>query len=333
MMMVVGLGLWGKNIHNLLIKAIQMRFDARHVTKDRKKQEKLEKELERYARRHNIERIEEIQDKLNHTAEDATVHSHRLVTLDFLILYGIVKYCERFVQLLSKEEKELKRDEELFRAQKTLLKLIKKYELEEVDVKKKLKKVIAVIKDKLQEERGIILALEAVQQGKYGTRLAARETYAIKNRFYRYMLMRFEMIGARKSLQREEKDLRQLMPLIIHLDLVEQIHNKKTTKDIEKELEKIDKEENDFVKAVKKGSGNVHKLLVNDALVLRLILSHLFKEEIMDKRLAANHEIPLALAQADIEKKKRILKEVGKRLQDERQDILQIWGEIRQIKV
>jgi len=331
--MVVGFGLWGKDIHNLLIKAIQIRFDARHVTKDWRKQERLERQLGVYVKRHNIEKIGEIQNKLNHTAEDATFHSHRLVTLDLLILYGIAKYCEQFAQLLSKEEKELKKDEQQFKAQKTLLKLIKKYELEEQDVKNKLRKVIAAIKTNLQDERGIILALEQVREGKVGVRLAARESYAIKNRFYRYMLMRFEMVGARRALKREEKDLRQLMPLIIHMDLIKQIHNKKSTKDIEKELRDIDKKEDDFVKAAHRGSQNVHKLFVNDSLVLRLILDHLVQEERMDQKLAVKHEIPRALAQADIVKKDEIRRKVGKRLQDERQDILQVWGEIRRIVV
>jgi len=147
------------------------------------------------------------------------------------------------------------------------------------------------------------------------------------------MVMRFEMIKARKSLQKEEKDLRQLMPLIIHLDLVKKIQDKQSTKKIEKELIKIDKGENDFVKAVNKGSTNVHKLFVNDALVLRAILANLFNEEMMDKKLADKHEIPLIMAKIDIEKKAEILKTVGKRLQEERQDIKQLWAEIDKIKV
>lgn len=331
--MVVGFGLWGKNIHNLLIKAIQMRFDARHVTKDWKKQKRLERELDEYVRKHNIEKIQEIKDKLSHTAEDATFHSHRLITLDLLILYGIAKYCGQFAQLLAKEEKELQKDEEQLKAQRTLLKLIKRYELEEQDVKNKLRSVIEGIKRNLQEERGIILALEQVESGKVGVRLAARESYAIKIRIYRYMKMRFEMVGARKGLQREEKDLRQLMPLIIHMDLIKQLHNKKGTKDIEKELEKIDKKEDDFVKAAKKGSEKVHKLFVNDGLVLRLILDHLVKEELMDRALANKHEIPMALAQADMAKKDEIRRNMAKMLQEERQDIRQLWGEINKIQV
>lgn len=330
--MVVGFGLWGKDIHNLLIKAIQMRFDAKHVTKGWKRQERLERELEKYTRRHNIEKIGEIENRLNHTAEDATVHSHRLITLDLLILYGILKYCEKFVQLLMKEENELKNDERQVKG--SLLNVIKKYELEEEEVKRKLREVIGNIKKNLQEERGVILALEAVEEGKYGARLAVRETYALKNRWYRYMKMRFEMVRARKGLQREEKDLRQLMPLLVHLDLIEQMHQKgMTERRIEHELKQIDKKEDDFVKATKKGSQNVYRLFVNDGLVLRLILTNIFREEMMDKALAERHEIPMALAQADMAKKQQILRDVAKRLQEERQDIKQVWNEINVIKV
>jgi len=330
--MVVGFGLWGKNIHNLLIKAIQMRFDARHVTKDWKKQNKLKHELDGYIIKHNIEKIGEIEDKLDHTAEDATVHSHRLVTLDLLILYGIAKYCEKFLSLLMKEEGEFEKDEKEVRG--SLLKVIKKYELKEKDVKKKLKRVIEKIKENLQKDRAIVLAIENIAEKKHGMKLWAKEAVVIKVRLLRYMKMRFEMVRARKGLQREEKDLRQLMPLLIHLDLIEQMHQKgMTPKKIDKELEMIDKKEKDFVKAAEKGSTNVYKLFVNDFLIMRLVILHLYEEEILTIQLAQKHEIPRALAETDVRKKEQILFTVRERLQEERQDIKQLWGEINKIQV
>ncbi len=330
--MVVGFGLWGKDVHNLLIKAIQMRFDARHVTKDYKKQNRLKHELDEYVRKHNIEKIEEIEDKLDHTAEDAVVHSHRLVTLDLLILYGIAKYCEKFLRLLMKEESELKKSEKEVKG--TMLKVITKYELKERDVKERLKRVIEKIKENLQKDRAIVLAIEKIAEKEHGVALWAKEAVVIKVRLLRYMKMRFEMIRARRGLQREEKDLRQLMPLLIHLDLIEQMHQKGMTEEkIEKELKEIDEEENDFVKAAKKGSENVYKLFVNDFLIMRLIILHLYEEEILTIQLAQKHEIPRALAEIDVKKKEEILFTVRKRLQEERQDIKQLWGEISSIQV
>lgn len=331
-MMVVGFGLWGKDVHNLLIKAIQMRFDARHVTKDWKRQNRLKHELDNYTKRHNIEKIQEVEDKLNHTAEDAVVHSHRLVTLDLLILYGIVKYCEKFLRLLMKGESELKRGEKEIKG--TMLRVIKKYELEEREVKEKLKRVIEKIKENLQKDRAVVLAIENIAEKKHGVALWAKEAVVVKVRFIRYMAMRFEMVRARKGLQREEKDLRQLMPLLIHLDLIEQMHQKgMTPKRIEEELKEIDEKERDFVKAAEKGSKNVYKLFVNDFLIMRLVILHLYEEEILTIRLAQKNEIPRALAEADVKKKEEILYMVRKRLQEERQDIKQLWGEINSIQV
>lgn len=331
-MMVVGIGLWGKDIHNLLIKSIQMRFDARHVTKGWKKQNRLEDELDKYVKRHNIDKIKEIEDKLNHTAEDTVVHSHRLVTLDLLILYGIAKYCEKFARLLMKGESELQKGEKEIKG--SLLKVIKKYELKEKDVKEKLKRVINKIKDNLQKDRAIVLAIQNIAEKKHGVALWAKEAVVIKARLFRYMKMRFEMIGARKSLQREEKDLRQLMPLLVHLDLIEQMHKKgMTEKKIEKELNKIDKKEKDFVKAAEKGSKNVYLLFVNDFLIMRLVILHLYEEELLTIKLAQKHEIPRALAEADVKKKEEILLTVRKRLQEERQDIKQLWGQMNSIQV
>ncbi|MBW2989972.1 hypothetical protein KY358_06685 [Candidatus Woesearchaeota archaeon] len=329
--MVEGLGLWGKNIHDTLIKAIKMRFDARHVTKDMSKQKRLEEELDNYATKHEIDKIEEIEDKLNHTAEDATVHSHRLIALDLLILYGIVKYCENFAILLKKEEGEIEKTK---KERGPIIKIINKYGLKEKDVKNKLAKVVSDIKDNLKKDRAIILAMENITEGKEAVALQLKEAVSTKARIVRYMKMRIETKRARKELREEEKGLRELMPLLIHLDLIQGIHQKGTTSSrIEKELEDIDKKEKDFVKSAGKGAENVYRLFVNDFLVMRIIILHLYEEENLTEKLAAKHEIPRSIAVADKGKKDKILAAIRNRLQEERQDIKQIWAEINKIQV
>ncbi|MBW2975018.1 hypothetical protein KY366_04845 [Candidatus Woesearchaeota archaeon] len=329
--MVAGMGLWGKNIHDTLIKAIKMRFDAKHVTKDMSKQKRLEKELDHYEKNHRIEKIEEVEKKLDQIAEDAAVHSHRLIVLDLLILYGVIKNCEIFVNnILMKQENELNREEKRIRG--AMLKVIKKYGLKEKDVKEKLRNVISDIKKNLQRERKIEYSMDMIAKGETGVALQLKEATSIKVRLIRYMKMRFETKGARKGLKKGEEILRQLTPFLVHLDL---IINKKETdiKKIEKELKKIDEKEKDFVKSFAKAAENVHLLFVNDFLVMRLIIMHLHDEEISVQELAQKHEIPRVLEITEKTKKDEILSNIEKRLADERQDIMQIWGEIKKVNV
>jgi len=323
--MMAGTGVWFKNIdaHHLLIKAIQMRFDAKHVTKDLSKQKHLEHEMQHYEEKHNIEKIGEILKSENHVAEDAMVHSHRLLTLDLLILYGLIQYCEKFAKLLRSEEKHLRSDSQVSREEKVLIRrALKELGIEEMD----LKEAIGDIKDNLQKENRIILALDEVIKGKFGAALAMKEYATLKNRWVRYFVMRFETVGAKKQFKGAAKNLEKLMPLILHMNKMEQKRRGgEVPGKLEKELKKIKGTEKKFIGAVKKCAEKIHGLFVNDALVVRVILVHFYKERKEDIKLAAEHEIPLALAEMDEAEKQHVLDRAAKRLHEERKDILQIW--------
>ncbi|MBI2577143.1 hypothetical protein HYV84_08070 [Candidatus Woesearchaeota archaeon] len=330
--MVEGLGLKGKDINNLLVKAIQMRFDARHVTRDWASLEKLSKELTKYERKHNIKKIEEVEKTIEKTGEDAVMHSHRLITLDLLILYGIAKYCQQFVQLLAKEEGELKKGEKQTRG--TLQKVLKEYDLKEEAVVVELKRVINTIKSNLQKEQAIVLGIEQITRGKAGIALSLKETITVKIRFIRYLRMRWEMVRARRSLQTEAKDLRKLMPILVHLDLIKEIHeNGSTPSKIAAELKGIDATEKHFVNAAARGSEHVYDLFVNDFLVMRLIMGNLFGVKELTEKMAREHEIPLSIAQANEAEQEKILENCRTFLHQERQDILQVWNAIKEIKI
>ncbi len=339
--MVVGMGLWGKDAKsNLLVKAWQMRRSARWVIKDWGGQKKVEKQLEKQQLRHNIKEIGGdlgegklggLLEKEDALVENAAFHSHRLVTLDLLLLYGILQYCNDLVTLLHKEEGELTKDERQVKG--ALLSVIKKHELSEQQAKDGLWKVLKDTEADLQKDSKIILSLQNVADEKFGVALTQTELIALKIKVVRYLKMRWEMVWARKGLQREDKDLEALKPIIDHIDLIAKIRELQRQRASENSIKRtvdrflrgIDKDEMDFVAAADSGRKNVYELLKNDLLIMKLMAHHLTQDKHKTETMAQKHEIPLSMATLDLERKKAILKRLQGSLQEERQDIKQTW--------
>jgi len=332
---IAGLKLKNRNFDavQIIMAAMQLRLSSKHVVRDWKNQEKEETELTKLRQRHNIKDIGEDLKKENHSAEDAAFHSHRVVTLDLLLLYGIARFCKEFILLLQKEVGELRAVER--NARSGLKVLLEKYELKFEEVKNKLSEIFSRIKTNLMKERKIIDAMEEISVGKTGVALTARELSTLKVGLIRYFRMRFPMVRARKAVTREKSDIeamKQLLSLPYHFQALKAAYKGENTSGLKSELKKFDQKEGDFLKATEKGANAVYYLFINDFLILRMIIQHLYNEKQMDEKMASEHEIPLSMAQADEEEKARILREFGKRLQEERMDIKQIWTEITSLE-
>jgi len=294
-------------LQNRLINNLRMRWEAKVFRRDVKKIVDDYKELGVVEEKHDLRKIEKIEEHMAEKGGEAVREAYALFTNDMLALDHVARKLpdtQLYVKYIQRMKKKYRKNKEVV------------VKLEEVE--KKLEKCIDEITASAMPELEQIY--KKILQVIKGAETPDRENFMQQmNEFWRmdadkyfdYWLIRIEEKRELKDLSKVESESEKLADVI--KDLQEKLEQGKISKvdDAMKYLDETEKKIfahiESIVKYAKDAFLNGYKFAMRSLLALFTMINYLNRLYMTNKKLAKQHDIPIKTAQKMEEKIKEIL--------------------------
>ncbi|MFC1691458.1 hypothetical protein ACFL0W_04735 [Nanoarchaeota archaeon] len=297
-----GLSVEGILIRNKIKKALH---EKHGVIKDRK-------QIMDERKKHDIEGIKETEDDMTNRAKKTTelVHAtffHTGLILDRELGF-LMKIANENNDIIKKLPDGSKHSDRLKK------------------INKRLVGVLDEVNDELKEDQKVIFAIEKRTEGEEGYALKFRAAMTAKDSLD--IMKRFTMMYEVKKIVKDEKKIEGIEEKVHALR--NKIVGKKQVTD--KDLEEIEKEEEEMLNLALDEAKNSYKLIINDYLMMNIIVGVLNEDIELTEEDMKTHEIPLVMGQLNEKQKKEVLAFVKKELHTEHIELNQLFDDARDAK-